>query len=565
MKRFLSLNFFLVFTLVYIELSVHSNMPFQHSIEDSILKYKDADPLLAKNFAYSFLNKSLKNENKKNIVKAFNHLGYINFVLSHTDSAYYFYDKAIIESFNINDEKLILFSKKNKAAFLYQNYDFNNALELYNDALSLAEKLKDKESQTAINITISRLKYETGSYEEALELFKENYTKETPDLLLHILNLYLAKTYLKTNQADSSFQYIKKGMDFFKTNNDKDLEIHFLNVKGEYFMAKERYDDAQLVLNKAIKTAEEINNERLKYLVLLTLAKLNVAQGNILESIKNLSSITTKQDEIKFAPEELSEYYKLLAINYKNIDSIKQSNYYYQKFIEEENKKQNKKINTIQDLYELDLKKVKDENVSFSKQKKILSVLIAVLIALLSFFFIINRKKQKLNQVKFNALMEKVSLYETQMHKKEKSADDNNNTSENIEAQDNSFIIKDKTISDVLENLKRLEEKKHYLKQDFTLHYVAKRLKTNTAYLSKIINTELGKTFSTYLNELRINYIILELKNNPKMRAYSISAIAEELGYKRPEAFTKYFKAATGLTPAVFIKKINDLHKKKSL
>ena len=132
---------------------------------------------------------------------------------------------------------------------------------------------------------------------------------------------------------------------------------------------------------------------------------------------------------------------------------------------------------------------------------------------------------------------------------------------QNAEIQTNAsgFNIKDETVAEILEKLIKLEEKKQFLRQDFTLHNVAKKLKTNTAYLSKIINSELGKSFSTYANELRINYIILELKNTAKLRSYSINAIAEEIGYKSPESFTKYFKAATGISPSVYIKKINEI------
>ena len=35
--------------------------------------------------------------------------------------------------------------------------------------------------------------------------------------------------------------------------------------------------------------------------------------------------------------------------------------------------------------------------------------------------------------------------------------------------------------------------------------------------------------------------------------------LAEEIGYKSPESFTKYFKAATGISPSVYIKKINKI------
>jgi YesN/AraC family two-component response regulator len=138
-------------------------------------------------------------------------------------------------------------------------------------------------------------------------------------------------------------------------------------------------------------------------------------------------------------------------------------------------------------------------------------------------------------------------------------------THQDVVPTDATFIIKDERVNDILEKLEKLQEKKYFLRQDCTLHNVAKKLKTNTAYLSKIVNNELGKSFSTYINELRINYVILELKNNSKLRAYSVSSIADEIGYKSSDSFTKYFKAATGITPSIYIKKIEEMkHKEES-
>ena len=122
------------------------------------------------------------------------------------------------------------------------------------------------------------------------------------------------------------------------------------------------------------------------------------------------------------------------------------------------------------------------------------------------------------------------------------------------------YVINDEKVTQILKGLKKLESEQYYLKSNCTLHQVAKKLKTNTAYLSKVVNTQLNKSFSAYINELRINYILIELKNNSVMRSYSISAISEEIGYKSPDSFTKYFKVATGITPSVYIKKINSIN-----
>lgn len=575
---------------------------YQSGIEDSIQKYLYNDPLKAKLFAFQYLENNQSQNNHKEIVTALYYLASINSSLSYADSANYYYDKAIIKSYSINEDELVLKTKMGKAGFLYQNYDFNNSLILYNEALQLATKLRLKDFQTSININIARLKYETGKYEEALNVFKQYYNENIPASGKATMDYYLAKTYLKLNNPDSSFVYINKGMNYCKASNDKELEIFFLNEYGEYLMVKEKYSEAQEKLTTALKKADEINSEGKKVFIKLSLAKLYTTQGETEKSISILKSTLIEKEELKLAPEELSKYYKLLAENYKDIDSLERSNEYFQKYVDEENKKSNKKFSTIQDLHRMDLNKVNIEKESYLKQKIYLSILVLVLFALLTIFIIIYRKKQKINEDRFTSLMGKIQSFEAQKkleknkkeplieqkieknnslinenalinvidEKEEGEIENNNNANqtENINpvisetSNENAFVIKDEKITEILENLVKLENKKYYLKQDFTLHSAAKKLKTNTAYLSKIVNNELGKNFSTYLNELRINYIILELKNNSKLRAYSVNSIAEEIGYKSADSFTKYFKAATGLTPSVYINKINDFNLK---
>src|SRR5690606_22035171 len=68
----------------------------------------------------------------------------------------------------------------------------------------------------------------------------------------------------------------------------------------------------------------------------------------------------------------------------------------------------------------------------------------------------------------------------------------------------------------ILKGLLKLEERKFYLKQEITLALVASKLKANTRYVSLVINKHKKKDFKNYINELRINYIIMQLKNYPE-------------------------------------------------
>lgn len=119
-----------------------------------------------------------------------------------------------------------------------------------------------------------------------------------------------------------------------------------------------------------------------------------------------------------------------------------------------------------------------------------------------------------------------------------------------------SLEIGDETAHEILEKLKKFEEKKNFLQPHITLNKLASQLKTNSSYLSKIINDIKGKTFTNYLNELRINYIIQLLKEEPRYRAYTIDAIAELAGFNTRQSFSKAFYGQTGIRPSYFLKEI---------
>ena len=122
--------------------------------------------------------------------------------------------------------------------------------------------------------------------------------------------------------------------------------------------------------------------------------------------------------------------------------------------------------------------------------------------------------------------------------------------------KNNTNGISEKITAEILEKLSVFETKEMYLKKDSSLNQVASKLKTNPKYLSKTINTYKKKTFSNYIRDLRMEYVIGRLKSDKKFRAYTIQAIAKEIGYKSTEPFSKAFKTKTGLYPSYFIKQL---------
>ncbi|MDL2314748.1 helix-turn-helix domain-containing protein [Bacteroidales bacterium OttesenSCG-928-C19] len=107
----------------------------------------------------------------------------------------------------------------------------------------------------------------------------------------------------------------------------------------------------------------------------------------------------------------------------------------------------------------------------------------------------------------------------------------------------------EKIIMDEFNNLMQTE--KLYRKPDLTLPEVADKLNTNRTYLSKTINAFEKKSFTTYINELRIKDAVI-LLSNPQNMKYSIDYIADEVGFTNRTTFSQVFKKVTGISPTEF-------------
>ena len=115
------------------------------------------------------------------------------------------------------------------------------------------------------------------------------------------------------------------------------------------------------------------------------------------------------------------------------------------------------------------------------------------------------------------------------------------------------LAISEKTEQAVLEKLKEFERGDEFTNPNMSLQLLSKRVKTNSKYLSDIINNNKGKNFNAYINDLRINYIIGLMQSDKKYLTYKVSYLAEICGFSSHSAFTVVFKSVTDLTPKQFI------------
>ena len=116
-----------------------------------------------------------------------------------------------------------------------------------------------------------------------------------------------------------------------------------------------------------------------------------------------------------------------------------------------------------------------------------------------------------------------------------------------------------KTTDRIIEKLNSFEQNHGFLSEHVSLQQLAKEFGTNYNYLSKVINTEKGKNFSNYINQLRVTYIYHELADNSLYLKYTVKAIGQEIGFKSTECFSKAFYKKYGLYPSEYLRQLKGI------
>ncbi|QBO59559.1 helix-turn-helix domain-containing protein [Chryseobacterium salivictor] len=450
-----------------------------------------------------------------------------------------------------------------KGTLLYYDFKYSDALDYFISAQKLA-KDKNKDQFFYVKKLIGILKTATGENEEALPLFIEYYqyeknkinnnngnTKNYIGSIFSLSNSYSknenynkSKFYssigLKECQKYNDYTYynyftLSDGISNFYLKNYKEAIKSFLSVEKEFLKNKD-YDNLAISYYFLGKTYDQTQREKEAINYFLKTDSLSFALNKFLPVTRD-------------GYERLIDYYKKED---KQVEQLKYINHlFYADSVMAHNNKYiakdiYKKYDTpilLQDK-ELLINKLANKNNSL----QLFLILSSLLVLVLLVIFFRTRKRLRRYQKQAVILLENIEIENSSKVRTEESENRLNNN------QKNKSSLSEENYHDIKTKIIHFESSKGFIQNNLTLGKLAEDLDTNRDYLSKFINEEKGKNFSQYLNELRINYILLELKNDKKLRKYTISAIASEVGFSNSESFSNAFRRATGTLPSFYIK-----------
>jgi AraC-like DNA-binding protein len=366
--------------------------------------------------------------------------------------------------------------------------------------------------------------------------------------------MQLADTHLRISKPKDAEYY--NNLAFKKASKEKSTSHYYWILANDAIIKYQTKKHKQ-----SIATCHEIEDYFIslnKTSELLTpyfyIGKNNYQLGELSEAIKYLEKVITISDEFKMNFSELKETHKFLHLSYTKIGNSEKASKHFIKYSDIDKKNDSTDISLNNRIHkEHDIVPLQEEINTLGTYTKYLYGSLIILALSLIGFFIWYKRKQQQNKLRFQKLLVTIETIEKP---KEKIV------AEAITTKEVSSPVTDENALQILKALEAFEEKGLYLRQDCTLGYVAKKLKTNTSYLSNVINTYKEKSFKSYLSELRINAALIQLKNDDRLRSYTINAIAEEFGFKRSETFSRAFKAQTDIYPSVYIKNLDSQQNK---
>ncbi len=240
------------------------------------------------------------------------------------------------------------------------------------------------------------------------------------------------------------------------------------------------------------------------------------------------------------------ENYKTVINLQRDITAIKDSIY--------QREKQNAALE-LDALYELNEKEARISEQAFQLKIRTITLICILSGALLALFFLwrlwhqncVIRNKNKALVKRIN---EQFSMQE-EMDRSQLGVEKDLSFPEKVEDESGDNEEQDKQMNKMIfEKLDYIIKRdKMYLSPDLSREELTRIVRMNNTRFAKMIKENTDTNLSGYINNLRLNYAIHLMKEQPD---YTLRAIAESSGINSMPTFHQLFKGRTGMTPSEF-------------
>lgn len=475
-------------------------------------------------------------------------------------------DELIHLANELKNDSLIEISLTTKSTAFYVNRNFKDALTYSLKAIDINKKTNNKNELYGTLIDIGNIYYHTQDYtkaekyyKDALEYFKNE--KEHKGSQIHFLLVYnLGKVYWRSSNTNDLTEIIKE-FESMLTENTSIIDRTYLNyLKGGLSYLNKDYRQSIIYFNNSIqniKINDDYTNEHVGYLYLgKNYWELNNKKLAI-EYFKKVDELFVKRNFLNY---ELRDAYDYLIEFYKENEDLNKQLYFTERLISINKQFENEQKDITSSLHnDYETKKLE---ASKHELKNSLLITKIFLLFVISIFLIICyyifkkikkiKREKELWKNKFNEIFKKLDIKndisDTPILKENSTELRSTNKTSNTSDLSNSELK-------ILKYLKVFEYEKRFL-NPIKIEDLVDDLSIGRTTLSVFFNNY-KEGFNNYINNLRINQILIDLKNDEALREISIDKLSLKYGYNNSKTFFNQFKRITGFPPAFYIKQLN--------
>jgi len=536
---------------------------YYSKLREKYYAYEENDPK-----ALVYVNQYIKKaKSEKNYSELFQ--AYKDAILYSENQKMIYADSALVAAKNSGNNDLIGDGYLSKGAIYYFNQrKFQYALEEY---LKAYEYLKDSKNEFLKYQNIYHIgvvKSYLGYYDEALKIFNECIdffeTKIDGDIRKNII-FNNTKGYLNSlHQAIICYQMLGKDEQANKLLNMAETKIpktkdfyleksYFTKSLGVSEFKNKNYKKAIIYFDQALPELIKVNDFTWASYIYFYKGKSYELLGDLNLEVENYRKVDSIFNKNKFILPELRSNYEELIEYYRKDNNHKEELYYTNQLLKVDSVIATDFKHLSSRVYkEYDTKMLLETKENLEKTNSYSKLLIFICLAIIITLGIVmyyRIRKQRNIQKNYDDLLIRL---EENIHAEETIA---LVKPEVVDSGDKNIKFDNSIVEKLLNDIHTFENKQGYLEQGITLKKLAEQFKTNTSYLSQVINEYKGSNFNTYINVLRINFATQKIYHDKEWRKYSIEHIASAAGFSNRQSFSNIFLEQNGIRPADFIKK----------
>lgn len=358
-----------------------------------------------------------------------------------------------------------------------------------------------------------------------------------------------------TRNYQEALQDFTKSDQYLTGNNKENTILIWENkiFRASYLLRQNKLEDAKKLLDEVI--SEVKNNGDYPFITAFAyenLSRYYFQKEDYNTAIKSLETGLLQIENLPYNNIKIV-FYELFTKNYLALNNDEKYHHYNNLYTDLKAKLDANKKEGIQYIVKL-VETYNKKNFEIQKQNKIRQfrnitiIVLFFVLGIIAYFLYESGKSKDLK--KQLAFFEKQKEREKSIQLQDKIEKEQKNTE-----KESPKVSKEKE-DEILQKLQEWELSANFLSKNMSISILSAQTEINTKYLSEVINSNKGKNFNAYINELRINHIASLLKNDPAFLNYKVSYLAEYSGFSSHGAFTNVFKSVTGMSPNHYIQEI---------